>query len=360
MTTTSFEPITVAPFSDALAARTSELLEDTGVLSEEELATLVSRITARPDLWQPLVVVDRDRRRYELLYDDDQVDIWVLSWMPGQKTGFHDHDRSSVALICAQGELDEGSLALGLRRRARPDDAGCRPHRPGRLHPLRLACRGRAGRLDPRVLAAADLRRPVPRGLARPPPARAGARPQGARRLVDAARRKPGRGVTWLRRGVHHGVSLDVIGWRRGPTLRQRLPAGPCRRGGRGRAVRSPRTDRARGARLPTSPRDPDPCTARAGCMSELASTVSDLVGADPPIPPKGAGGRRARSRPGIPGMALEPPRLRARPGTKRSVGFMLSWFAARDSRSVAGRRRYRIFAARSSTTSRSRRPTMR
>lgn len=115
MSTTSFEPITVAPFSDALAARTSELLEATGVLSEDELATLVSRITARPDLWQPLVVVDRDRRRYELLYDDDQVDIWVLSWMPGQKTGFHDHDRSSVALICAQGELDEGSLALGLR-----------------------------------------------------------------------------------------------------------------------------------------------------------------------------------------------------------------------------------------------------
>ena len=111
----SFEPITVAPFSDALAARTSELLEATRVLSEDELATLVSRITARPDLWQPLVVVDRDRRRYELLYDDDQVDIWVLSWMPGQKTGFHDHDRSSVALICAQGELDEGSLALGLR-----------------------------------------------------------------------------------------------------------------------------------------------------------------------------------------------------------------------------------------------------
>ena len=115
MTTTSFEPITVAPFSDALAARTSELLEGAGTLSEQELATLVTRITERPDLWQPLVVVDRDRRRYELLYDDDSVDIWVLSWMPGQKTGFHDHDRSSVALICAQGELDEGSLALGLR-----------------------------------------------------------------------------------------------------------------------------------------------------------------------------------------------------------------------------------------------------
>ena len=60
MTTTSFEPITVDPFSDALAARTSELLEGAGTLSEQELATLVTRITERPDLWQPLVVIDRD------------------------------------------------------------------------------------------------------------------------------------------------------------------------------------------------------------------------------------------------------------------------------------------------------------
>src|SRR6185436_20406869 len=69
-------------------------------------------IAGRPDLWQPLIVIDRERRRYELLYEDDRVDIWVLSWMPGQRTGFHDHDRSDVALVCAQGVLDEGSLAI--------------------------------------------------------------------------------------------------------------------------------------------------------------------------------------------------------------------------------------------------------
>src|SRR4051812_42555280 len=115
MSTTTFEPIHVTHFSDELSARTSELLDEDGTLSEAALERLVLRIAARPDLWQPLVVVDRERRRYELLYDDDQVDLWVLSWMPGQKTGFHDHDRSSVALICAQGELDEGTLALGAR-----------------------------------------------------------------------------------------------------------------------------------------------------------------------------------------------------------------------------------------------------
>ena len=113
MSTTAFEPVHVTHFSDELSARTSELLDGEGTLSEETLERLVRRIAVRPDLWQPLVVVDHERRRYELLYDDDQVDVWVLSWMPGQKTGFHDHDRSSVALMCVQGELDEGSLAIG-------------------------------------------------------------------------------------------------------------------------------------------------------------------------------------------------------------------------------------------------------
>jgi predicted metal-dependent enzyme (double-stranded beta helix superfamily) len=113
MSATTFEPVHVTHFSDELSARTSELLDEDGVLTEPALERLVRRIAARPDIWQPLVVLDRERRRYELLYDDDQVDIWVLSWMPGQKTGFHDHDRSSVALMCVQGELDEGSLTIG-------------------------------------------------------------------------------------------------------------------------------------------------------------------------------------------------------------------------------------------------------
>jgi predicted metal-dependent enzyme (double-stranded beta helix superfamily) len=106
--------VQVAHFSDELAVRTSELLDEPGVFSVSELERLVERIAARPDLWRPLVVVDRDRRRYELLYEDERVDIWVLSWMPGQRTGFHDHDRSAVGLVCVRGELIEGSLAIGV------------------------------------------------------------------------------------------------------------------------------------------------------------------------------------------------------------------------------------------------------
>jgi predicted metal-dependent enzyme (double-stranded beta helix superfamily) len=107
------QTVEVTPFSAELAARTSELLDQPGMLGVGSLERLVRRLADRPDLWQPLVVVDRERRRYELLYEDDRVDIWVLSWMPGQRTGFHDHDISGVGLICVQGELDEGSLAIG-------------------------------------------------------------------------------------------------------------------------------------------------------------------------------------------------------------------------------------------------------
>jgi predicted metal-dependent enzyme (double-stranded beta helix superfamily) len=111
--TFEFEQVPVEHFSDRLADQVDELIDQPGCLDEIELEELVQRIAARPELWKPLVIVDEDRRRYELLYEDDRVDVWVLSWMPGQRTGFHDHDRSSVGLVCAQGALEEGSLAIG-------------------------------------------------------------------------------------------------------------------------------------------------------------------------------------------------------------------------------------------------------
>jgi predicted metal-dependent enzyme (double-stranded beta helix superfamily) len=57
-------------------------------------------------------VADPDRRRYRLLYEDERVDVWVLSWMPGQGTGFHDHDVSGVGLCAAQGSVVEKQMVL--------------------------------------------------------------------------------------------------------------------------------------------------------------------------------------------------------------------------------------------------------
>jgi predicted metal-dependent enzyme (double-stranded beta helix superfamily) len=116
----------VPAFSPALAVCAAELIDRPGILAAEELEPLVRRIGARRELWRPLVVVDPERRRYELLYDDERIDVWVLSWMPGQRTGFHDHDLSAVGVVCVQGELEEGALAIGReaeRLILRPGDA---------------------------------------------------------------------------------------------------------------------------------------------------------------------------------------------------------------------------------------------
>jgi hypothetical protein len=81
------------------------------VLGPGELCRLVADLAARADLWQPLIVCDRSRRRYRLLFEDPRLDVWVLSWMPGQATGFHDHGNSSVALTALRGTVREQQMA---------------------------------------------------------------------------------------------------------------------------------------------------------------------------------------------------------------------------------------------------------
>jgi hypothetical protein len=89
------------------------LLPHDGVLSPDELETIVTAIRDDPALWRPLVRVDAERRRFELLYEDDRTDIWVLSWSAGQGTGFHDHGVSSVGIAIAAGALEESNPVLG-------------------------------------------------------------------------------------------------------------------------------------------------------------------------------------------------------------------------------------------------------
>ncbi len=101
----------VAPPAE-LSARCAKLVPHDGVLDVAELEQLVREIVDHPQLWQPLVIEDPHRRRYRLLYEDDRVDVWVLSWMGGQGTGFHDHDLSGVGLACAQGEVVERQMLL--------------------------------------------------------------------------------------------------------------------------------------------------------------------------------------------------------------------------------------------------------
>ena len=84
------------------------------------LRRLVGEIGADPSMWRELVNLDAEHRHYAQLWRDDHVDIWVISWMNGHDTGFHDHDLSSGAVAVVEGELVEERMALGgpPRRRA--------------------------------------------------------------------------------------------------------------------------------------------------------------------------------------------------------------------------------------------------
>ena len=48
-----------------------------------------------------------EQRWYERLYYGPDYDVWVISWLPGQSTGFHDHGASSGAFVVATGILEE-------------------------------------------------------------------------------------------------------------------------------------------------------------------------------------------------------------------------------------------------------------
>jgi hypothetical protein len=127
--------MSTAPYFAPALASLEGLVPHDDVLSEEELEEVAAGIAGRPDIWQPLTHVDHEQRRYELVYEDDRMDAWVLSWMPGQGTGFHDHYISSVGLCVAQGVVQEDVLRYGAAPIERQLRAGQkRRGGPGYIH----------------------------------------------------------------------------------------------------------------------------------------------------------------------------------------------------------------------------------
>jgi len=129
---------TAEPLFVPALASLDDLVPHEGILDPEELEEIARAIAARPEFWRPLARVDRERRRYELLFEDERMDAWVLSWMPGQATGFHDHYISSVGLCMAQGSVREDQMRYGIphvERHLRPGDS--RRGDPGYIHRVR-------------------------------------------------------------------------------------------------------------------------------------------------------------------------------------------------------------------------------
>jgi predicted metal-dependent enzyme (double-stranded beta helix superfamily) len=83
------------------------------LLTPQQLAAEVRRLTSAPADWVTRVRLDPEGRWYEQIRVDDACELWLISWLPGQATGFHDHGGANGAFGVVWGELDEHVVARG-------------------------------------------------------------------------------------------------------------------------------------------------------------------------------------------------------------------------------------------------------
>jgi quercetin dioxygenase-like cupin family protein len=71
------------------------------------LAEIAKSLADRPEQWLHRVRLSADGRWYERLHHDDDHEVWLISWLPGQATGYHDHGESEGAFTVVLGSLEE-------------------------------------------------------------------------------------------------------------------------------------------------------------------------------------------------------------------------------------------------------------
>jgi hypothetical protein len=87
-------------------------------LSPAQLGLLAGATARGRAAWLPLVRFSRESRWFHRLARTADYEVWLLTWLPGQHTGFHDHGNAAGAFAVAQGELRETlvSAATGMLR----------------------------------------------------------------------------------------------------------------------------------------------------------------------------------------------------------------------------------------------------
>ena len=125
------------PFSDSIPS-TAPRPGSAGSLltpTDPDVATaaaLVRRLAATPDLWRHLLRFgEGDERWYARLDVDLHHEVWLISWLPGQSTGLHDHGEALGAFAVAEGALTE--TAVRPHRRGSVVDINRREFAPGEV-----------------------------------------------------------------------------------------------------------------------------------------------------------------------------------------------------------------------------------
>ena len=116
------------------------------LLGARQLADVVHRVAASPAEWLPRVRLNPAGRWYERIHFDDSHEVWLISWLPGQSTGFHDHGGSAGAFEVVLGTLTERRVTGGVATGhvlAKPVGAGgSRAFGPRYIHDVRNGATG--------------------------------------------------------------------------------------------------------------------------------------------------------------------------------------------------------------------------
>jgi quercetin dioxygenase-like cupin family protein len=93
-------------------------------LGAAQLEQFVAALPAARERWEHLVRHAEDVRMYEQIWEDDDVNAWLICWSEDQDTGFHDHDLSAASIAVISGAVREDRLRLGWGPSSRVIRAG--------------------------------------------------------------------------------------------------------------------------------------------------------------------------------------------------------------------------------------------
>lgn len=109
-------PAVLTSTAPAVSAPTRLRLPDLLLASDRATDDVLS---GRFDHLLPVGGPPRDERWFTRLHGDDELDIWLISWVPDRSTELHDHGGSLGALTVVSGALRETRWDGGALRRRR-------------------------------------------------------------------------------------------------------------------------------------------------------------------------------------------------------------------------------------------------
>jgi mannose-6-phosphate isomerase-like protein (cupin superfamily) len=81
-------------------------------MNPDALLKFAEGLAADQELWRQHVHHQPDKRTFAMIWDDEDVNAWVLCWGTNHDTGFHDHDKSVAGIVTLEGQVREDRLHL--------------------------------------------------------------------------------------------------------------------------------------------------------------------------------------------------------------------------------------------------------